>query len=510
MLPRNTRAEKIVRISTITTLSFMIIWGLVSVLAEIRPFWVDEWRVIYNLKFKSPAALWGPLDFLQQFPRVYLSIIKAFTSALDYSYISLRLPSYTIGTVTIVFCYRLAGRLYGTGSINRFILVMTLISCSTFTEYFVQIKQYTMDILLCLVVLWQLLELIALKYNPKVNLARYTLLCLSFLICPFFSYTYPVAVAPVFAVILIQNIFLYNPADRSRSKNRILLLQWLPLFICTFSITVFYIVDVSQLMKDAGMHQFWGHLMMAHGFNWRSFFINCYMLFAEIGAGVIYWLLFGILGLISFVYGLYSCIVKVRARDISKNSLLLCYSAMLLLLVIVLFAAGKLPLGEPRLNAFTIPSVSILMIHLLNELDKPGIRGIVSKSLSALLLAGLTGNIYTTFFAAITGPEYAKKMAIYHASEKAITEARAKKMPILIAPGIAYPYDKTRNLPYNNTVPGDWVLKTLPAFKVNDQVPVYAIDTLADIEKYMEQLPTEVTTVIAGDGLHYEERVVKP
>ena len=170
------------------------------------------------------------------------------------------------------------------------------------------------------------------------------------------------------------------------------------------------------------------------------------------------------------------------------------------MLVIALFAFGKLPVGEPRLNAFTIPSVSILIIYLLDKLETNRITENISKALAIFLLAGVTGNIYTTFFAAITGPEYAKKMNIYRSSEKAITLAQAKKIPILITPGIAYPYEKTRNLPYRTTVPGDWVLMTLPAYKVEDQVPVYAIEDMDRINEYMNSLPDGVNEVVAGDG----------
>lgn len=165
----------------------MIGWGLIMVIAQVKPFWVDEWRVIYNLKYKTPAMLWGPLDFLQQFPRVYLEIIKAFTDLFGYSYIALRLPSWVIGTFTIIFCYRLMNRIYGKNHFNRFLFVMILVSACTFTDYYVQIKQYTMDILLSLAALWQFIEILRLKGEKLTNNRRYFLLCASFLVVPFFQ-----------------------------------------------------------------------------------------------------------------------------------------------------------------------------------------------------------------------------------------------------------------------------------------------------------------------------------
>ena len=43
--------------------------GLVNTFFFTKPFWIDEWRIIYNLKTRSVPGLWDTLDFLQQFPR---------------------------------------------------------------------------------------------------------------------------------------------------------------------------------------------------------------------------------------------------------------------------------------------------------------------------------------------------------------------------------------------------------------------------------------------------------
>ena len=493
--------EKIVRIATVATLSFMVCWGLVSVLAEIRPFWVDEWRIIYNLKFKSAANLWGPLDFMQQFPRVYMQIIKAFTSAFNYSYICLRLPSYIIGSFSMVFCYRLMNKIFPAVHFNKFLFVMILVSCSTFTLYFVQIKQYTMDILLSIIAIWQLIELLNLQPAKKLSIARYLLLCLSFLIVPFFSYIYPVAIAPAFIVIFIHSIHVIK--DPINGKAKFLLRQWFPLFLCTVSICVFYLIDVSQLLADQGMRQWWGELLLEKGFSWGFFFYTIFNLFAEIGSGLIFWILFGALGSAAFLYSIYSCTRGLFENKTGTHGWLRLYSTLLLVLVFILFLTKKLPVGEPRLNAFTIPSISILIIYFLDQLKQKKIGSKISWGISTLLYVGLIGNIYTTFFAAITGPAYAKEMNIYKSTEKAILLAQSKKIPIFITPGVAYPYEKTRNLPFNNTVPGDWVLKSFPAYDPANSIPVYPINNLNNMKEIIDQLPSNIKEVIAGDGISY-------
>jgi len=491
---------KIARISTIATLSFIVCWGFAMVVAEIKPFWIDEWRVIYNLKYKDATMLWGPLDFLQQFPRVYLEIVKVFTSIFDYSYFALRLPSFIVGTAMIALCYRLMVKIFRRESFNRFLFVMMLVSASTFTDYYVEIKQYTMDLLLALVAIWQFIELLKLTNGqPKIS-GRYMWLCASFLVVPFFSYTYPIAIAPVFIIQFVQGVILLRDKRVTTGKTRILLQQWFPLFLCAASIVVFYMTDVKQLMADKGMHQYWGHLMMNKGFSWSSFFYECYNMFAEIGAGAVYWYLFGVLGVVSFLYGVFVCVANIKRKQQSASDLILLYSALLVLIAILLFSTGKFPLGEPRLNAFMIPVIAVLLIRLLDGLSEHRRWNIVSKTVSVVLLAGVTGNVYTTFYASLTGPEYTRKMEIYRSTEKALLMAQSKKLPTMITPEVAWPYDKTRNYPFNNTVPGDWVLKTFPAYHVANNMPVYAITNMASLREEMKRLPANITSVLAGDG----------
>lgn len=493
--------EKIARIATIATLSFIIGWGAVMVFAQVKPFWIDEARVIYNLKFRNAAMLWGQLDYLQQFPRVYLQLVKLFTAAFDYNYTSLRIPSFIVGTSLILFSYRLMNKLYSIANYNRFLFILILISASTFTDYYVEIKQYTMDLLLGFVAIWQLLELVQINSNKSTTQARYVLLCTSFLAIPFFSYTYPIAIAPAFMIQLTFSTITLMDKDIQSGKIAILAKQLFPLFLCGLSIAVFYLIDVNQLMGDKDMHQFWGHLMMKNGFSLSVFAYGFYNLFAEIGSGMLYWYIFGILGVISFLSGAYH-FLKYR-WDNSIAHIMQFYSILLLIIMIILFLGGKYPLGEPRLNAFAIPAISMLIIRFLDHL-KEGNYKKISGSISAILFLGLIGNIFTTCYVSFTEPAYAKKMNIYRATERAIQLAEQQNIPIMVTPGVVWPYDKTINYPYHNTVPGDWVLKTFPAYHIASQIPVYAINTMADVNEKFSAIPRTAHTVLAGDGETYK------
>ncbi|MCF8449240.1 MAG: glycosyltransferase family 39 protein [Taibaiella sp.] len=506
---RINKPEKAAGLVTIIALGAMMGWGIVSVWFEVRPFWVDEWRIIYNLKFKSVPEIWGRLAFMQQFPRTYLSLLKFFTASFDYSYFSLRLPSFIIAVVAMLSSYQLAGRLFSKYNYNRFLLVLMLVSCGTFTEYFVQIKQYTMDLLLCVAALWQMVYLLeAVATGRKGSIAGYLLLCFSFLIAPFFSYTYPLAIAPVYVVLLVQHIGYWKTEKATQDKIKTILRQWLPLFLCTFSITLFYFVDVAQLTADKDMEGYWGHLMLKKGFDFRFFLGNIFHLLAQAGSGLLFWWLFGLLGTAALLYGIYKSSRMVSQSQHSLRDLAGLYSVLLILLLIGLYILGKLPMGEPRLNAFAIPAISILLILLLDAVaDRGGKVLVVSQVITVILYAGLAGNVFSTIVASFTDGKYARRMQIYRSTQKAISIANEKKLPILITPDVAYPYEKTQNLPFANTVPGDWVLMTFPAYKAGESQPVYAIDDTAHIDEYLKQLPAGVKEVMAGDGVNY--RIVK-
>ncbi len=498
----NVNSAAAARYVTLFTMGVILLWGGVSVFFEVRPFWVDEWRIIYNLKFRDVPGLWGKLDFMQQFPRTYLSILKEWTSRNDYSYFSLRMPSYLVGVAAMVLMYRMAVRLFPAEKYNRSLMVLMLVSCGTFTEYFVEVKQYTMDLLLAVVALWQT-RMLLLVSEKKVTGGWYVLLCLSLLIAPFFSYTYPIVIAPAFVVLLVQNILSWKERKGEGGSVRVFLMQWLPLFLCTFSITVFYLKDACLLGKDEDMHRFWAHLMMEGGFDPVKFLVNFFHFFAQAGSGFVFWWLFGIFCTVSFGYGIYKTFLQIKDGSRDQNSLMMLYCVLLPIVVMVLYSADKLPVGEPRLSAFAVPAISIMLVAFLSENWPAKTRKVLSV-ISFAMFAGLAGNVVSTIVASFTDSKYSKRMEIYRNTQAAIVTAQDKSIPIMITPGVAYPYELTRNLPFDNTVPGDWVLMTFPSYSAEGKIPVYGIADLSEPDHALGRLPSGVDSVMMGDGIRYE------
>lgn len=503
------RGNKISGIIVYCTLCILAAWGFLCVAWEIRPFWVDEWRIIYNLKFKSGKEIWGPLAYMQQFPRVYLYLLKEFTAFFEYSYQSLRILPWLWGIATIACIYSVASRIYDRATPYRLLMIMMLVSCGTFTTYLVQVKQYSMELLLSAFALWQLHYLLTLE-SKKANPAGYIFFCVGMLAAPFFSYTYPIVLAPVYGVVLLQNIVNWNSGAEVKMKIQQLLMQWLPLFLSTFSICIFYMIDARNTVADGNMQLYWGHLMHSGGFSLIGFCRSVFHFFAQAGSGELFWWLFGIACTAAFGAAIYRLTVQIRKWEFSFATYMLVYGVLLVLLVMGLNVAKMLPLGEPRLNAFALPAISVLLIDLLHNRVLSTGRVQWAKVICYVLLAGLTGNIYTTIVASFTNNTYARQMEIYHATEKAVTTATEQHIPILVTPTVAWPYDETRNLPFEENIPGDWVLMTWPAYRPGVSPLVYAIPDTTRLAQWTQQLPEGIARVMVGDGINYRVVNVNP
>jgi hypothetical protein len=155
------------------------------------------------------------------------------------------------------------------------------------------------------------------------------------------------------------------------------------------------------------------------------------------------------------------------------------------------------------LNSFTIAAISILNIYFFSGLRKNSWWRKPANVMSVVLLIGVIGNIYTSFLNSLTGEHYAIKKQTYKATQAAIQQAQAKKIPILIMPDIAFPHAHTPNLPYHTPLEGDWVLKAFPAYEAAVRVPVYPITDSTDVKAYIARFPADITEVIVGNGQSY-------
>lgn len=484
MNPFKDRDRRWLHVSVLAALWFTCFVGMASVLWPIRPFWLDEWFIIWNLKNKSAQQLLGPLDLMQQFPRVYLVLFKVFTSSFGYSYWSLRLPSLLASIATLLLGYRLSLRLFANRS-SGYLFVLMIVSSFTYAEYMVQAKQYSVDIFAGVLTIWQLDEL-RLLLNEQLSLRRYVLLIASFAIVPLFSYTYPIVIAPVYVLVCVLLVTGIRNTGGRGSLARIVF----PLVVGALSLSVFYVADLRQLMADKAMYSFWSFLLFDKEHPVASFSRGCYSIFSQVGSGDLFMHIFGASGVLAFGYATW--LLARRYRDVAANRALLlqAYAWLLVAIAIGCFVAGKLPLGTSRLNSFALPSVAILLVSFIDGItDRFRRAGYIWL---LLLFAALWGNIFVKPISYFTSHEYQQQMAIYRNVECGIRQAQQMRIPIAVTSAISFPYETNAHTS-GSPNPEVWILTTFPAYNMSTHVPVYPMNSLP-------MLPPGTHKVMVIDG----------
>jgi hypothetical protein len=511
----NFKVDKTVKGATVILIIYLLCFSIAMAFFPIRPFWNDEWRLVYNIKFKSIHQLWGRLDLLQQCPRVYLSLLKHISSYYDYSYTSLRLPPLIIGFTSILLCVYLKKKIFLKNSVYNYLFILIFISSQTFTDYIVQVKQYEMDLLSCLLALWQLMTLLMLFEAKIVTKFKYILLCISFLIIPFLSYIYPIVVAPIFFIILLKSI-VYIKDNGGSKKLKFLLLVYLPIIFATISIIIFYIIDVQQLLADNRMYASY-YKMLGNEQATKNFLTDFWNLFALVGSGLVFEIIFGVLGICSFLWGMYS-LAKMKMNNFTREDYFKLYGIILIAITLGLFLSGKLLGGVARLTCFTVPSISILIIHFLDK--KVRYRSAkLANTLFTILFLGLFINVVTTFTNRVTNAEYKNRITTYWNTGEALKQARRNKLPFLITKGVLG--DKITNaapspgkiiangitsaqIAGEDTVCAEVVVKDNPEYKVWDAVTIYTMPDAKWVSEYVQQLPAQYRSAIVGDGVNYK------
>jgi hypothetical protein len=505
--------EKFVRIATICVVTYLVCFGIAEAFFPVRPFWNDEWRLVYNIKFKSVNALWGTLDLLQECPRIYLTVLKKISSFFDYSYTSLRLPPLVVTSGSLLFIFYLRKKIFSKSSILTYLFILVVVSSQTFTDYIVQVKQYEMDLFLCLVALWQLMTLLELSEGASVTKSKYLLLCLSFAVAPLISYVYPITAAPIFPIILLRA--MSSVRDKDRNKSKYLLSLLFQLTLVSVCIVILYCIDLKHVMADDRMYISYIRACY-HGVR-ESFIEDLWMLFSLVGSGFLFEIIFGVLGLAAFSYGIFRA-AKMKMQHYSREECFRSYAILLLFVILCLFLSGKLLGGVARLTAYSVPSIAILIVILLEDVKEKYNYVKVANIIATVLFLGLFGNIISTCINTFTYVEYSRRIKTYKQVSMALKEARVNKVPLLFTDQVRgdkiYDYPPgpgrimantitTAQIQGVDTLCAEVILKVNPEYKVWDTIPVYLIQEMKWTGEYMKQLPEQYHSAIATDGINF-------
>lgn len=151
-------------------------------------FWLDEAFVAVSLREPSPQIIFAPLEYGQYFPRIYLATIAALRETLGYQFWVLRLlPFLSFAIATAMWAWMLAKR--ARVALPLAALAAALLIGSRFwLDQAVQLKQYTLDVMLALIPFLlsdAFFKESLVEGRHKIKLAALAIPCL-------LSYTYPI------------------------------------------------------------------------------------------------------------------------------------------------------------------------------------------------------------------------------------------------------------------------------------------------------------------------------
>lgn len=474
MKPAYAYIKQVTKIIGLLAAAFFIVFGALYAFFPLKPFWLDEWFIIDNIKFKEPAILWGQLDHMQQFPRMYLQLLKQVAQIFDYSYSSLRVPSFIVMVCAVLLTFSVGKKLFRQEVLSAVLWMLIFMSYKTSLHYFVQIKQYTMEMLLGVVAIWQMYRLFQLMKGAKSTPLSLMLLFVSVGLAPFFSYTYPIVLAPMFVVVILRMV------TRGRQMNHIArALSVILLLTSALSVSLFYLLDVRYVLQDEGMQNYWQDHLMLSGFNAGVFFQNMYQLFAGLGAGGLFEVVFAVLGIGVFVTVLAR--FKRNIKSDEPKDIIAVYGVMLVLCVTVLFLAGKLPVGVHRLNAFAMPALAFMVVYLIRMMEVHKKLRVVSMVLLPVLILAQAGNIVSSYLSERGSDEYKTKLAIYENVTKGISKAQERKLPLIVNREITYPHH------VHPEITGDWVVRTYPAYDAALSLKTYPVDEAEQVSAILKE-----------------------
>ena len=117
-----------------------------------RSLWGDEIAIALNLRLRSFGGLLHPLSYDQTMPLGLLLVLKAFGTVFGYSEWVLRLPVLLAGCALIVLAWFLFARLFEQ---RVAVVILALLAVSEPLIYYAgEVKQYGLDALVTLIILW--------------------------------------------------------------------------------------------------------------------------------------------------------------------------------------------------------------------------------------------------------------------------------------------------------------------------------------------------------------------
>jgi hypothetical protein len=209
-----------------------------------RSLWFDEAGLARNILARGPLALMRPLDYGQGAPILFLFLVKGTTSIFGSSEYALRLIPFIMGIIGLLLFYQTA-RLY----LDRLyvpLAVFIFAFCYELVYYSAELKQYSTDVAVALLLYYLFLRLLSRSESQKMEPG---LLGLAGCAALFLSHPAVFVLAGIACATLV--LAARRQLRLSLRTLSFCLVSWL---VC---VAVNYVLFIKPLSASQDLHNYW-------------------------------------------------------------------------------------------------------------------------------------------------------------------------------------------------------------------------------------------------------------
>lgn len=450
---KNRQFERLLKYCVGFIILFAIFTQLYS-LFKVKAFWLDEWFILYNLKYKSYSELFDNLFYIQQFPRVYLVIIKKLADITNYNYFALRFLPTLMQLINISFIFFTIRKIvFPNNNKQGYLFVLFFLSFQTTIFYFTQLKQYTMEMFFSLLSLYLFYYFSKNYERIKVKSVVYFSILIAIFSGSFFSYTFPIVIAPFMFFLSITAI--HNFISKQFQFKPIL-----PIIIFLISLICNYFTDLQFVLNSKEQYGNFDEYIMnynsigsiisslyniirifAYNFTYTPQNYNIiFALFLHLTKIIII-----LLTIIGFLIIIKEQFEKIRTNKINywksysfrENPNISVYLLILFFVTIFLYFLRMLPAGQPRINYFSYLFTTYFLIV--------GLFWIITKSkyfkhfMITIVLFATMFQITRNYCRELENKNLIFDQKIYENVGSAIIKAQTDNIPIVVMDNEFYP-----------------------------------------------------------------------
>ncbi len=349
----------------------IIIFGIVIRLIQYisnRSLWADEAVLALNIVNRSYSELTQPLDYDQVAPIGFLWIEKFFVNLLGNNEYVLRLFPLIAGMVSL-FIFAIIARRY-LENLGRVIAILLFSTLSSIVYYSTEVKQYSTDILISLLLCY----LLAPYGRKKLTIFQTIIKSISVVICLWLSHP-AIFIFAAIGLVELVNLIINKNTDKLQQKTIIYTSGLV-------SFSILYLGFLNQANDNQNLLTSWGDAFPNHPLN-IIWYLDAFGKFFYKPLGFEYYKIFGfVINLDAIAIALFLCGCFAYFK---KNKIILC---ILLFPLLTTFAGAALQLYpfRNRVVLFLAPFFIIAIAEGINWIFTRKLHRIISIFLACLII----------------------------------------------------------------------------------------------------------------------------